>query len=107
MTQPALPSFGSLSFEEAVRLFKSWGFQVEPGPRPEQVTLILEAPDHRTYCVHPACLLPQIAAVALRARFMNGVMYEASSLLRQPSQRALNIPMLPPPLGTAVRYSVK
>jgi hypothetical protein len=41
-----------LSFEDAVRLFKQWGFQVEPGPRPEEVTLILEGPGHRTYAVY-------------------------------------------------------
>jgi hypothetical protein len=57
-----------LSFEEAVRLFQNWGFRVEPGPQPEEVTLIIDAPDHRNYSVHPAALLPQIAAVALSVR---------------------------------------
>ena len=60
-----------LSFEGAVRLFKQWGFQVEPGPRPEEVTLILEGPSHRTYAVYEASLLPQIAAVALDIRWQN------------------------------------
>jgi len=77
-----LLQLSSLSFEEAVRLFKSWGFQVEPGPRPEEVSLIIEAPDHRTYCVYPASQLPQLAAVALRVRMQNGEMYEASYKLR-------------------------
>jgi hypothetical protein len=58
----------SLSLEDAVQLFKQWGFQVEPGPRPEEVTLIIDAPDHRTYSVHPADMLPRMSAVALRVR---------------------------------------
>jgi len=62
-----------LSFEDAVRLFKQWGFQVEPGPRPEEVTLILEGPGHRTYAVYEASMLPQIAAVALDIRWQNRV----------------------------------
>ena len=66
------PSFKELSFEDAVKLFKQWGFEVEPGPRPEQVTLILEGPDYRTYSVYEARMLPQIAAVALRVRWNNG-----------------------------------
>ncbi len=96
MTKPELPQFDSLSFEEAVRLFKSWGFQVEPGPRPEEVTLILDAPDHRTYCAQPASLLPQMAAVAMRVRFMNGAMYEASNRLRQAGQQKLCSVIAPP-----------
>jgi hypothetical protein len=63
--------FKPLSFEDAVRLFKLWGFQVEPGPRPEEVTLILEGPGYRTYIVYEARMLPQIAAVALRVRWQN------------------------------------
>jgi hypothetical protein len=62
-----------LSFEDAVRLFKQWGFQVEPGPRPEEVTLILEGPGHRTYAVYEASMLPQIASVALDIRWQNRV----------------------------------
>jgi hypothetical protein len=62
-----------LSFESAVRLFKQWGFQIEPGPRPEEVTLILEGPGHRTYAVYEADMLPQIAAVAQRIRWQNRV----------------------------------
>lgn|GEM_PF-4305607 len=57
-----------LSFEDSVRLFQRLGFRVEPGPRPEQVTLIIDAPDHRTYAVFEAAMLPDIAAVALEAR---------------------------------------
>jgi hypothetical protein len=64
--------FKEPSFEDAVKLFKQWGFQVEPGPRPEQVTLILEGPDYRTYSVYEARMLPQIASVALRVRWQNG-----------------------------------
>jgi hypothetical protein len=65
---PDSAAFNSLSLEDAVQLFKQWGFQVEPGPRPEEVTLIIDAPDHRTYSVHPASMLPHMAAVALRVR---------------------------------------
>jgi hypothetical protein len=86
VAQSELPVFNPVSFEDAVRLFQSWGFQVEPGPQPEQVTLILEAPDHRTYCVHPANMLSEMAAVAMRVRFLNGAMYEASRKLWQAGQ---------------------
>jgi hypothetical protein len=99
--QSELPQFSSLSFEEAVRLFRSWGFQVEPGPRPEEVTLILEAPDHRTYCVHPACVLPQMAAVALCVRMQNGAMYQVSGKLRQAGQRTVGSTITPVPTGNA------
>jgi hypothetical protein len=101
VTKPELPMFSSLSFEDAVRLFKSWGFQVEPGPRPEEVTLILDAPDHRTYGVHPASILPQLAAAALRVRFLNGAMYQASSKLRQACQRGLDGTVATLPTGNA------
>jgi hypothetical protein len=57
-----------LSFEEAVRLFQEWGFRVEPGPLPEEVTLIIDAPDHRNYSVYPAVMLPDIATAALDVR---------------------------------------
>jgi hypothetical protein len=70
--------FGALSFEESVRLFKSWGLIVEPGPRPEEVTLILEGPDYRTTSVHPACMLPEMAAAALRVRWFNGTILDPS-----------------------------
>jgi hypothetical protein len=101
VTKPELPLFSSLSFEDAVRLFKGWGFQVEPGPSPEEVTLILDAPDHRTYCVHPASILTQMAAVALRVRFLNGAMYEASSKPRQVVQGGLGSTIAPLSTGNA------
>ncbi len=94
MTNSPSHLFSSLSFEEAVGLFKDWGFLVEPGPRPEEVTLIVEAPDHRTFGVYPAALLPHLAAVSLRIRWQNGAMYEASSLLRQERQPALGVKAL-------------
>jgi hypothetical protein len=75
--QPAasgVPDFDSLSFEDAIRLFKQWGFQVEPGPRPEEVTLILEGPGYRTHSVHDAHILPKMAAVALHAHWQNGML---------------------------------
>jgi hypothetical protein len=64
----------SLSFEEAVQLFRQWGFQVEPGPQPGEVTLVVEGVDYRTYAVYEAHLLPQIAGVALRVRQQNAVL---------------------------------
>ncbi len=71
---PGMPDFGSLTFEDAIRLFKQWGFQVEPGPRPEEVTLILEGSDYRNCSVHDARDLPAMAAVALRVRWQNGLL---------------------------------
>lgn len=94
-----LLQFSSLSFEDAVRLFKSWGFRVEPGPRPEEVSLIIEAPDHRTYCVYPASQLPQLAAIALRVRIQNGEMYEASYNLRRRGLRDASSASVPLSIG--------
>ena len=71
-----------LSFEDAVRLFKGWGFQVEPGPHPEEVTLILQGDNYRTYAVHPAKMLPEIAKVALHIRWRNGTMLRDTENLR-------------------------
>jgi hypothetical protein len=66
------PDFETLSFEEAVRLFKEWGFLVEPGPRPEEVTLVIEGAAHRSYHVFEAAELPRLAAVILRTRWRAG-----------------------------------
>lgn len=85
MKQSNSPNFGSLTFEDAVKLFKQWGFQVEPGPRPEEVTLIIEAPDHRTFAVHPADMLTQLAAAGLSARWQNGTLLNTAS--RQPEEK--------------------
>lgn len=71
--------FRTLSFEDAVRLFKEWGFLVEPGPRPGEVTLIIEAPDHRCCTVYDARMLPQMATVALEVRWRNGAMAAAKT----------------------------
>jgi hypothetical protein len=60
--------FAELSFERAVELFREWGFRVEEGPGDEEVTLILEGPAHRSYCVYEVDQLPQIAEAALRVR---------------------------------------
>lgn len=81
MIGPQSPNFTSISFEDAVRLFLRWGFQVEPGPRPDQVTLILQGPDHRTYCVYPAGLLTELAATALRVRYCSGALSNAALAL--------------------------
>ncbi|MBN1978138.1 MAG: hypothetical protein JW918_12145 [Anaerolineae bacterium] len=61
-----------LSFEDAVKLFKGWGFQVEPGPQPDEVTLIMQGDDYRTYAVHPAAMLPEMAKIALFTCWRNG-----------------------------------
>ena len=66
-------NFAKLSFERAVQLFQEWGFRVEEGPGHEEVTLILEGPDHRSYYVYEVAQLPHIAAVALRVRQNRGV----------------------------------
>jgi hypothetical protein len=71
-----------LSFEDAVRLFKGWGFQVEPGPNPDEVTLILQGDGYQTYAVHPATMLPEIAKVALHIRWRNGAMLRDTENLR-------------------------
>ncbi len=75
--------FRSLSFENAVTVFKARGFRVEPGPTPEEVTLILDAQDHRTYCVYPARVLTELAIIALPFKFMNGTLCQAPTQLRQ------------------------
>ncbi len=64
--------FESVSFEDAVRLFKQWGFIVEPGPRQEEVTLIHEGPTSRITFVQPAAELAQMTATLLRVRQQNG-----------------------------------
>jgi hypothetical protein len=63
------PYFETLSFENVIQLFKGWGFLVEPGPGTEEVTLVLERPAHRSYCVYKTGQRPQIAAAALRVRW--------------------------------------
>jgi hypothetical protein len=64
-------SSDTLSFEEAVHLFKQWGFLVEPGPKPGDVTLIIAGADYRTYVVYEAHLLAQIANAILQVRWQN------------------------------------
>ncbi len=68
------PNFAKLSFERAVQLFQGWGFRVEEGPGHEEVTLILEGPAHRSYCVYEVAQLPQLAAAALRVRWRTGAL---------------------------------
>ena len=50
------------SYEQAVSLFKSCGFLVEPGPEPGEVSLTIPAPYQRKSSVYPADMLPEIAA---------------------------------------------
>jgi hypothetical protein len=66
--------FEKLSFEKAVQLFKEWGFLVQQGPRTEEVTLILEGPTHRTYCVCQPEHLAEMAAAILRHRLRTGAL---------------------------------
>ena len=68
------PYFKTLSLKKAVRLFKGWGFLVEPGPGTEEVTLVLERPVHRSYYVYKRAQLPQIATAALRVRWRTGAL---------------------------------
>lgn len=53
-------------------LFEQWGFQVEDGPRADEVTVILGTPDSRTSTVHPRHMLSPIAAAILAVRWRNG-----------------------------------
>jgi hypothetical protein len=66
------PDFEELSFEKAVQLFEGWGFLVEQGPRPGEVTIILEGQTHRSYYVCEPGTLLEMAAAALRVRWCNG-----------------------------------
>ncbi len=97
MREPSSEPPDSVSFEEAVRLFKEWGFLVEPGPQPEDVTLILEGPGHRTYSVHPASELAQMATVALRVRRRNAARLCRVCNNAKPSQ---DWQMISTPIGT-------
>ncbi len=69
-------SFAKVSVLQAVRLFQEWGFRVEEGPGREEVTVILEGADYRSFCVYEIAQLPQIAAAALRVRQANGASEE-------------------------------
>jgi len=86
--------FKTLSFEDTVKLFEKWGFQVEPGPRPDEVALILEGSDYHTYSVYEARMLPQIAAVAMQVRWQNSPM-----ALRTRQDRMDTLETIPLPFG--------
>ena len=64
-------NFAKVSFKKAVELFQEWGFQVEDGPGHEEVTLILEGSDYRSYYVYEITRLQQIAVAALHVRQNN------------------------------------
>ena len=64
--------FEKLSFEKAAQLFEEWGFQVQPGPRTEEVTLTLEGPTYRSYCVCEPEQLADMATAILRQRLRTG-----------------------------------
>jgi len=76
------PDFEKLSFEKAVQLFKGWGFLVERGPRPEELTLILEGPNHRSCCVCQPEQLMEMAATILVHRCDIGPCRRRSKKLR-------------------------
>ncbi len=77
------PDFEKLSFEKAVQLFKDWGFLVERGPRPGELTLILEGPNHRSCCVCQPEQLMEMAATILRVRWRTGaIMARAGGAVR-------------------------
>ena len=63
-----------LSFEEAVKLFKEWGFLVQQGPRTGEVSLIVEAPNYRSYCVCQPEELAEMATAVLRQRLRTGAL---------------------------------
>lgn len=71
-----------LCYGEAVHLFEAWGFQVEPGPGADEVSLILERPESRTYTVHPKDVLPRIAALSLAVRWRNQKVMSWTGLAR-------------------------
>ncbi len=65
------------AFKKAVQLFKEWGFLVEQGPRPGEVTIILEGPDHRSYHVCQPEQVVEMAETILRVRYCTGVVLVA------------------------------
>ncbi len=58
-----------LTYEETVSLFKQWGFEVEPGPRTDEVTLLSKTEGGCTYSVQERATLAQMAAAALAVRW--------------------------------------
>lgn len=68
------PDFENLSFEKAAQLFEGWGFVVEHGPDPGEVTLILEGSAHRSYYICKHEKLPELAASVLRIRWCGGML---------------------------------
>ncbi len=92
--------FKTLPFEDAVKLFREWGFQVEPGPRADEITLISEGPDYRNYSVYPAGLLPQIAAATLNVRWRNGAMAQVAAQGPQGIGKRANFKTMPLPIRT-------
>jgi hypothetical protein len=66
--------FEKLSSEKAVQLFREWGFLVQQGPRAEEVTLILEGPNYRSYYVCQPEELAEMAVTILRQRLRSGAL---------------------------------
>lgn len=65
--------FKQLSFNDAIDLFKEWGFRVEPGPLPGEISLIIEDESCRLCTVFDADYLAEIAAFVLKMRWDNGL----------------------------------
>ena len=72
-----------LTFEEAVHLFEQWGFEIEAGPRAEEVTLLLRSDESCTYSVQERWMLPPMAEAALAVRWRNGTVQVVSPLNNQ------------------------
>jgi len=100
MMEIASTMFSFLPFEDAIKLFMAWGFQVEPGPRPDEVTLIIDALDYPTYTMLPADLFAQVAAVTLRIRWCNGAMFSISGTQRREKAEGLDLTTIPSPFRT-------
>jgi hypothetical protein len=74
--------FEKMSFQKAAQLFEDWGFRLQPGPRAEEITVILEGPAHRSYLVcHPE-QLAEMAAVILRQRLRNHTLLSPMSYIQ-------------------------
>jgi hypothetical protein len=71
-----MPDFEKLSFEEAIQLFRGWGFRVEQGPSISDITLIHEGATHRSYLICEPKQLAEMATSILQVRWRNGTMMD-------------------------------
>ena len=82
-----------ISFEDAVRLLRGWGFLVQAGPGPGEVTLIMQGPDFQTSTVHKAEMLPEITAVLLQIHVVSETL-ETTSSIAMPTDAPPETPFL-------------